>query len=317
MGRLGRVRRLLPAKDWSTRTCTTLAFDDSARRPGRPAGAPPRFLYHPDDVRTDRAGLGPARDQRPAAGRALSLDRRICPGRIAPRGRRAGRRRPLHGAPDVQGHGRVPVDAGDQRGDRGCRRLVQRRDRPGIDGLLGPRATARVGSGDGCPRRADRSPDAWPAREIESERTVIVEEIRSYLDDPSEYCQILFQTALFGDGPLGREICGDEDGIRALPAKTIRDFWRSRIPAGQHRRGGRRRPRPRRESSTSSARLSGPGTGRCPVSHRRRPCPPGRRVATGKRDTARRSCASASRPCTAITRTAGRWPCSTPSSATG
>jgi predicted Zn-dependent peptidase len=63
--------------------------------------------------------------------------------------------------------------------------------------------------------------------EIESERAVIVEEIRSYLDDPAEYCQILFQGAMFGDGPLGREICGDEDGIRALPADTIRAFWRT------------------------------------------------------------------------------------------
>jgi predicted Zn-dependent peptidase len=63
--------------------------------------------------------------------------------------------------------------------------------------------------------------------EIEGERTVIVEEIRSYLDDPSEYAQILFQQAMFGDGPLGREICGDEEGIRALPADTIRHFWRT------------------------------------------------------------------------------------------
>jgi predicted Zn-dependent peptidase len=63
--------------------------------------------------------------------------------------------------------------------------------------------------------------------EIEGERAVIVEEIRSYLDDPAEYAQILFQQAMFGDGPLGREICGDEEGIRALPATTIRDFWRT------------------------------------------------------------------------------------------
>ena len=63
--------------------------------------------------------------------------------------------------------------------------------------------------------------------EIEGERTVIVEEIRSYLDDPAEYAQILFQQAMFGDGPLGREICGDEAGIRGLPAATIRDFWRT------------------------------------------------------------------------------------------
>jgi predicted Zn-dependent peptidase len=32
---------------------------------------------------------------------------------------------------------------------------------------------------------------------------------------------------MFGDGALGREICGDEDGIRALPAETIRSFWRT------------------------------------------------------------------------------------------
>ena len=63
--------------------------------------------------------------------------------------------------------------------------------------------------------------------DIEQERTVIVEEIRSYLDDPSEYAQMLIQQALFGDGPLGREICGDENGIRALPSTVIHDFWGS------------------------------------------------------------------------------------------
>jgi predicted Zn-dependent peptidase len=63
--------------------------------------------------------------------------------------------------------------------------------------------------------------------EIEGERTVIIEEIRGYRDDPAEHAQTLFQMALFGDGPLGREICGDEDGIRGLPEATIRDFWRT------------------------------------------------------------------------------------------
>jgi predicted Zn-dependent peptidase len=63
--------------------------------------------------------------------------------------------------------------------------------------------------------------------EIAGERSVIIEEIRGYQDDPTEYAQILFQTAMFGDGPLGREICGDEAGIRALPDDTIRGFWRT------------------------------------------------------------------------------------------
>ncbi len=63
--------------------------------------------------------------------------------------------------------------------------------------------------------------------EINHERAIVIEEIRGYLDDPTEYAQILFQQAMFGDGPLGREICGDEAGIRALPEATIHEFWRT------------------------------------------------------------------------------------------
>ncbi|MBI2777206.1 MAG: insulinase family protein [Chloroflexi bacterium] len=64
--------------------------------------------------------------------------------------------------------------------------------------------------------------------EIDRERSVIVEEIRGYLDDPGEYCQILFQQAMFGTGPLGREICGEESDIRALEPAQIREFWETR-----------------------------------------------------------------------------------------
>lgn len=61
--------------------------------------------------------------------------------------------------------------------------------------------------------------------EIDREREVIVEEIRGYLDDPAEYSQILFQQAMFGATALGREICGEESDVRALPAEGIRSFW--------------------------------------------------------------------------------------------
>ena len=61
--------------------------------------------------------------------------------------------------------------------------------------------------------------------EIARERDVIVEEIRGYLDDPVEYCQILFQQAMFGRSPLGREICGDEADVRGLAEASIRTFW--------------------------------------------------------------------------------------------
>ena len=63
--------------------------------------------------------------------------------------------------------------------------------------------------------------------EIDRERDVIIEEVRGYLDDPAEYCQILFQEAMFGSGPLGREICGDEAAIRELRPERIQEFWAS------------------------------------------------------------------------------------------
>ena len=121
--------------------------------------------------------------------------------------------------------------------------------------------------------------------DIQSERTVIIEEIRSYLDDPSEYCQILFQTAMFGDGPLGREICGEEADILALPEAAIHDFWRSVYrPANTVVAVVGDLPH---EEATEPhrRRRSGRATARSRAMPRPRPCRPGARVRTGKRDT--------------------------------
>ena len=69
--------------------------------------------------------------------------------------------------------------------------------------------------------------------EIDRERAVITEEIRGYLDDPAEYAGILFQQAMFGSGPLGREICGEERDVRDLEPHRIREFWAATYrPAG-------------------------------------------------------------------------------------
>jgi predicted Zn-dependent peptidase len=121
--------------------------------------------------------------------------------------------------------------------------------------------------------------------DIDQERGVIVEEIRSYLDDPSEYAQMLIQTALFGEGPLGREICGDEPGIRALPAQAIHDFW-----------GSMYRPSntvvavagdiDHEEAVEMAAEAFGIGNGAVPAFAPAPSLPAGPRVLTGKRDTA-------------------------------
>ena len=61
--------------------------------------------------------------------------------------------------------------------------------------------------------------------DIAREREIIVEEIRSYRDDPGQYVFNLFDRAFFGDTPLGWEIAGDEESVRGLSDEDIRDFW--------------------------------------------------------------------------------------------
>jgi predicted Zn-dependent peptidase len=61
--------------------------------------------------------------------------------------------------------------------------------------------------------------------DVVHERTVVVEEIRSYRDDPGEYVFNLLDQAVFGDTPLGWEIAGAEESVAALTAPALRGFW--------------------------------------------------------------------------------------------
>lgn len=61
--------------------------------------------------------------------------------------------------------------------------------------------------------------------DIARERDIIVEEIRSYQDDPGQYVFNLFDRAFFGDTPLGWEIAGDEASVRGLGVDDIKTFW--------------------------------------------------------------------------------------------
>jgi predicted Zn-dependent peptidase len=120
--------------------------------------------------------------------------------------------------------------------------------------------------------------------DIDQERTVIVEEIRSYLDDPSEYVQMLIQQALFGEGPLGREICGDEAGIRALPTAAIRDFWSS-VYRPANTVVALAGDLDHEEAVALAATAFGTGNGALPGYDPAPELPAGPRVLTGKRDT--------------------------------
>jgi predicted Zn-dependent peptidase len=61
--------------------------------------------------------------------------------------------------------------------------------------------------------------------DIARERDIIIEEIRSYRDDPGQFVFNLFDEAFFGDTPLGREIAGDEQTVAGLDGGQIRSFW--------------------------------------------------------------------------------------------
>jgi len=120
--------------------------------------------------------------------------------------------------------------------------------------------------------------------EIDREREVIVEEIRGYLDDPAEYAQILFQQAMFGQSALGREICGEESDVRALPADGIRGFW-----AAMYRPANAvvslAGDLPHNEAVELADRAFGRGNG---IVHGFEPAPAlpaGARILTGRRDT--------------------------------
>ena len=64
----------------------------------------------------------------------------------------------------------------------------------------------------------------FPEKEIVKERDVILDEIASVLDNPSDVIFDEFEERLFGKHPLGRSILGTADSVRSLGSKEINDF---------------------------------------------------------------------------------------------
>lgn len=64
----------------------------------------------------------------------------------------------------------------------------------------------------------------FPEKEINKEKEVIIDEINSYLENPSEVIFDDFDEMIFKDHPLGLPILGTGDSVRGLDRKMIFDF---------------------------------------------------------------------------------------------
>lgn len=64
----------------------------------------------------------------------------------------------------------------------------------------------------------------FPEKEIIKEKEVVIEEINSYKDNPSELIFDEFENLVFGEHPLGNDILGTEKSVKLLSSKKIKDF---------------------------------------------------------------------------------------------
>jgi predicted Zn-dependent peptidase len=60
--------------------------------------------------------------------------------------------------------------------------------------------------------------------EIDREKGVIVEELNMYVDTPRDHVDSVYESLLFGDQPLGWDIIGTKDTIRAAQQQTFLDY---------------------------------------------------------------------------------------------
>ncbi len=64
-------------------------------------------------------------------------------------------------------------------------------------------------------------------RDLASEKPVIVDEIRMYVDSPSDHVFTLFDELMYGRHPLGREIAGTIGSVRRATHDGVVGHWRS------------------------------------------------------------------------------------------
>ena len=78
---------------------------------------------------------------------------------------------------------------------------------------------------------ATRNPLLDPT-ELEKEREVIIEEIRMYVDSPGDHVHTLFEEQLWPGHPLGIDIAGTEESLRATAADDLSGYMADHYLAG-------------------------------------------------------------------------------------
>lgn len=64
----------------------------------------------------------------------------------------------------------------------------------------------------------------FPDKELDKEKSVIIEEINSYEDSPMELIYDEFESLVFGDTGLGRMILGTEKKVKSFSSSQVMDF---------------------------------------------------------------------------------------------
>jgi predicted Zn-dependent peptidase len=65
------------------------------------------------------------------------------------------------------------------------------------------------------------------AKDLRAEKPVIVDEIRMYVDSPSDHVFTIFDELLYGKHPLGREIAGTIGSVRRATHEGVVEHWRA------------------------------------------------------------------------------------------
>ncbi len=73
----------------------------------------------------------------------------------------------------------------------------------------------------------------FPEKEIEKEKEVVIEEIKSYLDSPAELIFDDFEELIFSGQPIGHNILGTEANVKSITRERLRDFLSRNYSTGE------------------------------------------------------------------------------------